>query len=52
MSPRKTIFLVAIVIAIISVALGWYAIKAYSNKNKTPLVGGRIDMWIVGENSA
>lgn len=52
MSPRKTIFLVAIVIAIISIALGWYAIKAYNSKNKTPLVGGRIDMWIVGENSA
>ena len=52
MSPRKTIFLVAIVIAIISIALGWYAIKAYTSKNKTPLVGGRIDMWIVGENSA
>lgn len=52
MSPRKTIFLVAIVIAIISIALGWYAIKAYSNKNKTPLIGGRIDIWVVGENSA
>lgn len=52
MSPRKTIFLVAIIIAIISIALGWYAIKAYTSKNKTPLVGGRIDMWIVGENSA
>lgn len=52
MSPRKTIFLVAIVIAIISIALGWFAIKAYTAKNKTPLVGGRIDMWIVGENSA
>ena len=52
MSPRKTIFLVAIVIAVINIALGWYAIKAYTSKNKTPLVGGRIDMWIVGENSA
>ena len=41
MSPRKTIFLVAIVIAVISIALGWYAIKAYTSKNKTPLVGGR-----------
>lgn len=52
MSPRKWIFLIGVVLTVASIALAVFAYQSYAAKKRISIIGGSLDVWVVGEDAS